>query len=96
MRINVICINELKPEYVDNAPSLPNVKEGVLYICKKDKWALHRCPCGCGNPVMLPLGSNGWTLTESDKGITLRPSVGSFNLPCKSHYYITDNKIEWL
>lgn len=36
------------------------------------------------------------TLTERLSGVTMRPSVGSFNLPCKSHYYITDNKVEWL
>lgn len=35
------------------------------------------------------------TLTER-LSVTLRPSVGSFNLPCKSHYYITDDKVEWL
>lgn len=47
----------------------------------------------------LPYGRRDgmfWTLTERLSGVTIRPSVGSFNLPCKSHYYITDNKVEWL
>ena len=28
--------------------------------------------------------------------ITLRPSIGNFSIPYKSHYYITENKVEWL
>lgn len=89
-------ITEIKPEYVDNVPALSGMKEGVLYINKNDKWTLHLCPCGCGKPVMLPIGDYAWTLTERDKGVTMRPSVGNFDFPCKSHYYITVNKIEWL
>lgn len=87
---------ELTPEYVDFIPKPSRMKEGVLYINKHYMSTLHLCPCGCGNVVVLPFGSHGWTLTERLEGVTMRPSVGSFNLPCKSHYYITDNKIEWL
>lgn len=87
---------EITPEYVDFIPSDEDMKEGVLYISKVFKTTAHLCPCGCGNKVVLPFGSHGWALTERLSGVTLRPSVGSFNLPCKSHYYITDNKIEWL
>ena len=31
-----------------------------------------------------------------DFTVTFRPSVGNQQFPCKSHYYITDSKIEWL
>ena len=92
-------ITELKPKYVDFIPSVADMKEGVLYISKPYKTTSHLCACGCGNQVVLPFGDKDnmfWTLTESDKGVTIRPSVGSFNLPCKSHYFITGNKIEWL
>lgn len=92
-------INELRPEYVDFIPPVEAMEEGVLYISKKFKSTAHLCACGCGNQVVLPFGNKDnmfWTLTESDKGVTMRPSVGSFNLPCKSHYFISDNKIEWL
>lgn len=92
-------ITELTPEYVYYIPSDKDMKEGVLYISKVFKTTAHLCACGCGNEVVLPYGRRDgmfWTLTERLSGVTLRPSVGSFNLPCKSHYYITDNKVEWL
>lgn len=87
---------EITPQYVDFIPPVSNMKQGVLYISKPYKTTSHLCACGCGNEVVLPFGSHGWALTERLSGVTMRPSVGSFNLPCKSHYYITDNKIEWL
>lgn len=90
-------INELTPEYVDFIPSVSDMEEGVLYISKKFLTSSHLCPCCCGNVVVLPFNHGPfWTLTENDKGVTMRPSVGSLNWPCKSHYFITDNKIEWL
>jgi len=93
-------ITELTPEYVDFIPTVEYfMKEGVLYISKVFKTTSHLCACGCGNVVVLPFGRRAgmfWTLTERLSGITMRPSVGSFNLPCKSHYYITDNEVEWL
>ncbi len=89
-------VTELNPQYVDFIPPVEAMEEGVLYISKKFHTSAHLCACGCGNEVVLPFGSRGWTLTESPAGVTMRPSVGSFNLPCKSHYFITDNKIEWL
>lgn len=89
-------INELRPEYIDFIPLDKDTKAGVLYISKVFKTTAHLCACGCGNKVVLPFGTLGWTLEERPSDVTMRPSVGSFNLPCKSHYYITDNKIEWL
>ena len=92
-------INKLKPEYVGTMPSKSEMKEGVLYISRVYLTSAHLCACGCGNVVVLPYGRRDgkfWTLTERLSGVTMRPSVGSFNLPCKSHYYITDNKVEWL
>lgn len=87
---------EITPQYVDFIPPVSKMRQGVLYISKPYKTTSHLCACGCGNEVVLPFVSHGWTLTERLSGVTMRPSVGSFNLPCKSHYYITDNKIEWL
>lgn len=88
---------ELTPKYVDFIPPVSDMKQGILYISEPYKTTSHLCACGCGNEVVLPFGSShGWTLTERLSGVTMRPSVGSFNLPCKSHYYITDNKVEWL
>lgn len=35
-------------------------------------------------------------MTYDGQSITLRPSIGNYSIPCQSHYYITENKVEWL
>ena len=37
----------------------------------------------------------GWKLSETDGEVTLHPSIGSFNLPCRSHYFIRGNTVVW-
>lgn len=87
---------ELKPEYCDHIPD--KLTEGVLYISTKFKIAIHLCACGCGGQTVTPFGKGEWTLTDSGGKITLRPSIGNFmgESPYHAHYYVTDNKIEWL
>ena len=57
--------------------------------------ATHLCACGCGTKVVTPLGRAGWVLTF-DGTITLRPSVGNGQLPCRSHYLISRDQVDWL
>lgn len=89
-------IFELTPEFVYY---MPPVKEpGVLYISDEFGLAIHLCACGCGRQAVTPVGEGEWTLTNTEGRITLRPSIGNFNgeNPYHAHYYITDNKIDWL
>ena len=83
----------LTPRYVKAVPS--SMDEGILYISSYGS-AIHKCCCGCGNEVVTPLGPAQWHITKQGDTVTLRPSVGSWNLPCQSHYHITNNRIEWL
>lgn len=76
-------------------------EQGILYISKKYGCAIHLCACGCGektNTAFKPEWSNGWDLTDTGGLITLRPSIGNFNgeNSYHAHYYITNNKVEWL
>lgn len=88
-------LNELEPVYVDFMPY--QLEAGKLYISERFGTTSHLCPCGCQELVVMPINKeHGWNMTKNDGKITLRPSVGNFELPCKSHYYITENKIEWL
>ncbi|WP_425564701.1 DUF6527 family protein [Nostocoides vanveenii] len=57
--------------------------------------AVHLCACGCRAKAVTPLASDGWTLTF-DGSVTLRPSVGNGQSPCRSHYLITRDVVEWL
>jgi hypothetical protein len=34
------------------------------------------------------------TKTQGDS-VSLDPSIGNFNLPCQSHYWIRDGKVVW-
>lgn len=70
-------------------------KEGILYVSKKFGVAAHLCACGCGNKVITPLGATEWTIKEEDFGVSVYPSIGNGQLPCKSHYLINNGKIIW-
>jgi hypothetical protein len=81
----------LNHKFVEYAPEI--LEEGVLYVSIEHCTAIHKCVCGCGNEVVTPLSPAGWKLTFDGKTITLYPSIGNWNFPCKSHYFITNNKI---
>ncbi len=72
-----------------------DLKLGVLYVSDEFGIAAHLCPCGCGSKIRTPLGPIDWTLEETHNGPTLKPSVGNWQIPCQSHYWITEGKIEW-
>ncbi len=86
-------VSELRPEYHKNIPK--TLDEGILYISKEFETAIHLCACGCKKQVVTPLWGDGWTLTEKDGKVTLKPSMGNWKGEKHSHYYITDNQIEW-
>ena len=68
---------------------------GVLYVSKEFDIAVHLCPCGCGSKVKTPLGPTEWSVQETKGGPSLRPSVGNWQQPCQSHYWITRGEVEW-
>jgi len=75
---------------------IPEELEGdILYISLEFKTAIHLCPCGCGNQVVTPFSPTDWKLIFDGDSVSLYPSIGSWALPCKSHYWIKNNKIEW-
>jgi len=80
-------------EFVEYVPE--ELKERTLYISLTYRTALHKCCCGCGREVVTPLSPTGWRLTFDGKSVSLYPSVGSWNLPCQSHYLVTKNMVIW-
>ena len=86
-------MNNIVPEFVEFLPT--TLEEGKLYISMKYCTAVHLCACGCGKRVVTPLQPSGWSLCF-DGLVTLRPSIGNFEYPCMSHYFITNNEIQWL
>ncbi len=76
--------------------TIPKDKEdGIIYVSRKYETAIHLCACGCKELTVTPFNKPyGWTLTDDKEGVTLRPSIGNQNMPCKSHYWITNGKVE--
>ena len=71
------------------------LEPGLLYVSVEFGSALHLCACGCGTKVSTPLGPSEWTLQETASGPSLNPSVGNWQIPCKSHYWIRGGEIVW-
>lgn len=36
-----------------------------------------------------------WSIRRSGNTVSLRPSIGNWDYPCRSHYWITNNQVEW-
>ncbi|OIN56386.1 DUF6527 family protein [Arsenicibacter rosenii] len=83
----------LQYKFVEFIPD--NIAEGVLYISIEYCTAIHKCVCGCGNEVVTPLSPTDWKLTFDGKSVSLHPSIGNWNFECKSHYWITNNRIDF-
>ena len=86
-------IYEMKREFVHRVPA--ELEEGILYICLDCDVVVHKCACGCGEKVVLPLSPEHWKLTY-DGEVTLSPSIGNYQYECKSHYCIRNGKVVWV
>jgi hypothetical protein len=80
-------------KFVDFMPDI--IEDGVLYISLDYGTVIHNCACGCGNEVNTPLSPTAWKMIYNGESISLKPSIGNWSFDCKSHYWITNNKIKW-
>jgi hypothetical protein len=69
--------------------------EGVVYVSIPYTTAVHKCFCGCGREVVTPISPVAWHLTFDGKTISLNPSIGSWALPCQSHYFVRRDRVLW-
>lgn len=80
-------------KFVEYIPD--EIEEGVIYISIQFCIAIHKCVCGCGNEVATPISRDGWKLSFDGESVSLSPSIGSWNLECKSHYFIINNTVRF-
>ena len=80
-------------EFVEFIPS--ELKEGVLYVSVQYATAVHKCACGCGNKVVTPISPADWQLLFDGDSVSLMPSIGNWEFPCRSHYWIKSDKVRW-
>lgn len=84
-------VDSLEPRFVEFIPQEP--EEGLLYISIEYSTTAHLCACGCSIKVVLPLSPAEWQLYFDGESISLTPSVGNWELRCRSHYLIRRNEI---
>jgi hypothetical protein len=84
-------LHRLEPTFVTHVPR--DLENGRLYVSMEYATAVHLCACGCGTKTVTPLSIDGWTFNGT---VTLRPSVGNGQAPCRSHYLVNGDKIRWL
>lgn len=71
------------------------LEAGILYVANEFGAAAHLCACGCGAVIRTPLDETEWSLEETEEGPSLYPSVGSWQEPCQSHYWIQRGTVIW-
>jgi len=86
-------LQKIQPVFVEFMPE--KIEPGKLFISEKYETAIHKCCCGCGEEVVTPLSPAEWRLSKGPRGVSLSPSIGNWDYPCRSHYFITESRIVW-
>ena len=81
----------LEHRFIKHIPD--TLEPGVLYVSLEFGSVAHSCCCGCGEEVITPLTPTDWKIIFDGATISLHPSVGSWSLPCRSHYVIKQNRV---
>jgi len=84
-------IDALDVEFVDVIPA--ELISATLYVSMQYATTIHLCACGCGNKVVAPLSPAEWQLRFDGVTISLTPSIGNWEFPCRSHYWIIGSSI---
>lgn len=96
-RVNTIKYHG-KVETRDAATSLlKNAGDVVLVERGKPRLLVLRCPCGCGDDLLINLDRRtgpAWYIYSKRKGMTLYPSYWR-DSGCGSHFIIWNNHIYW-
>jgi hypothetical protein len=71
------------------------LEANTIYVSIPYATAIHNCCCGCGNRVVTPLSPADWKLIFDGRTISLEPSIGNWRYPCRSHYWIRNNRVVW-
>ena len=84
---------DLTHEFVDFVPE--EMEEGRLYVSMEYATAVHNCACGCSRRVVTPISPAQWKLIFDGESVSLMPSIGNWQFPCRSHYWIRTNQVCW-
>lgn len=83
----------IKHEFVEFVPE--TLEDGTVYVSVPYATVVHLCCCGCEEKIITPISPAAWKLIYDGETISLHPSIGNWSYPCKSHYWIRRNQVEW-
>jgi hypothetical protein len=83
----------LEPRFVEAIPE--DLEPGFLYVSIRFRTAQHLCACGCGSRIVTPIKPAKYSVTYDGETVSLWPSVGNWQKPCKSHYVIKNSRVVW-
>ena len=86
-----MALREFEMQIVHRIPE--NLQPGLLYVCFDCNVVVHLCACGCGEKVILPIDPQFWSVRYDGETVSLAPSIGNYQYPCQSHYWIKENKV---
>ena len=80
---------------VERVHRLPEaLAENVVYVSDEYELAALKCACGCGHRISLLLG-DGHKVDEFEGLADISPSIGVWDSPCKSHFWVRNGKVLW-
>jgi hypothetical protein len=86
-------LTSVEHRFVDLVPR--DLDPAVVYVSFEYTTVAHLCCCGCGKRVVLPLSPAQWEIAFDGETISVWPSVGNWDLDCRSHYVIDRNRVQW-
>lgn len=95
-KTNVYRRIEVVMEHPDNIPIHTLV---VVMGGDEAKWLMFKCPCGCQNIIELPLMKHrqpNWKIFNDENRLTVYPSIDVKPPGCGSHFWIRQNKVDWV
>jgi hypothetical protein len=87
---------------IESMSEVPKRLRRDLYIvgASKPKWVILACPCRCGDRIDVNLMESrqpSWRLsTDGKQQVTLHPSLWMPKEKCGSHFWIRQNRIDWI
>jgi len=97
---HLIPLTEISAAVRPTRPAADDLRQDQLVIVrgKIDKWALMRCPCGCGERIQLSLARARrprWRIEVDHLGRpTVAPSV-RIQGGCQAHFHLRCGRVEW-
>ena len=71
------------------------LRETVIYISVPCRTVIHRRARGRGNVVETPIHPTQCARAGNGKAVSLRPSIGNWRLPYRSHHWIRESRVVW-